>query len=163
VGGVIDLVNNKNSIILNEPAENVDWLNYKNKEIDLVFTSPPYFNTEYYAKNTKHENNQSWFKYNEYEKWRDLFLLKTLKNVGEILVDDGIIAINIIDITINGKTYNICEDIYNFMIPNGFTYMGYVGMRMKQRPKNINESNNKEYMSSYYVEPIWMFRKKIIK
>lgn len=155
-------VNDKDSIILNQPAEDVNWLVYKNKMVDLIFTSPPYFNTEYYAKNTEYETNQSWHRYNNYTSWRDSFLLKTLKDTTKILINDGIVAINIIDITINGKTYNICEDIYNFMINNGFVYLGYVGMRMKQRPKNIDGDNNKKYMSSYYVEPIWIYKKNNI-
>ena len=44
-------------------------------DIDTAFTSPPYFSTEEYNKGGDKEENQSWFKFNEYEKWRDDFYL----------------------------------------------------------------------------------------
>ena len=44
-------------------------------QIDCAFTSPPYFSTEEYNKGGELEENQSWFKFNEYDKWRDDFYL----------------------------------------------------------------------------------------
>jgi len=44
---------------------------HKLPEIDCAFTSPPYFATEEYNKGGEHEEDQSWHKFNEYEKWRD--------------------------------------------------------------------------------------------
>ena len=44
-------------------------------DIDCAFTSPPYFSTEQYNKGGKYEEDQSWSKFNEYEKWRDSFYL----------------------------------------------------------------------------------------
>ena len=35
--------------------------------IDCAFTSPPYFSTEEYNKGGELEENQSWFKFNEYD------------------------------------------------------------------------------------------------
>ena len=41
------------------------------KNVDCAFTSPPYFSTERYNEGGEKEELQSWFKFNEYEKWRD--------------------------------------------------------------------------------------------
>lgn len=151
------IIPKKKAIINNLPAETVDWAKYD--DIDLVFTSPPYFTTELYAKGEDWEVNQSWYKYNNYEKWRDGFLFKTIRNILPSLSNDAIFAINIMNITIGKLEYDICGDLYKFMNETGFNYIGYVGMRMKQRPKNVNEDKNKKYMESYYVEPIWIFKR----
>jgi len=148
----------KKSIILNLPAEDVNWEVYK--DFDLVFTSPPYFSTELYAKGSQFEYLQSWKRYSNYKNWRDNFLFKTINNIKPSLAKNAIFAINIFDINIKGYEYNVCEDLYEFMKSIDFQYKGYVGMRMRQRPKNIKNDANKEYMASYYVEPIWIYSKK---
>jgi len=144
--------------IYNTPAEETDWSQYNN--IDLVFTSPPYFSTELYAKGKEYDNLQSWNRYSNYSQWRDDFLFKSIKNIFPVLNKTSTFAINIFNININGDEFDVCGDLYDFMIKNGWDYIGYVGMRMKQRPKNINDNINKEYMASYYVEPIWIFKRK---
>ena len=47
-----------------------------NEEVDLCFTSPPYFDTEKYSD----EETQSWKKYSTKELWLNGFLGKTLEN-----------------------------------------------------------------------------------
>ena len=145
----------KQSVIVKLPAEDVKWGEYK--YFDLVFTSPPYFATELYAKGETFEELQSWSRYKEYEVWRDKFLFKSIENIIPSLSTQATFAINIFDINIKKEVYHVCEDLYNFMQSKGFNYKGYVGMRMKQKPKNIDDNKNKSYMASYYVEPIWIF------
>ena len=53
--------------------------------IDCAFTSPPYFSTEEYNKGGELEENQSWFKFNEYDKWRDDFYLPVAENTMKFL------------------------------------------------------------------------------
>ena len=45
----------------------------------MFFTSPPYFSTERYNEGGEKEENQSWFKFDEYSKWRDDFYLPVAK------------------------------------------------------------------------------------
>ena len=52
-------------------AEDLPWDEINN--VDCAFTSPPYFSTEEYNKG-EHEEDQSWFKFNEYEKCDDFYL-----------------------------------------------------------------------------------------
>lgn len=150
----------KLTIISDSPAEDYDWSKHKN--FDLIFTSPPYFTTERYAKNTNFENKQSWFRYNNNQSWIDNFLFKVLQETSSCLTKGGILAINIFDVELNkNKREYICEPMVKFCNKIGYKYIGYLGMRMKQRPKNFkNDLEKKEFMSSYYVEPIWIFEKK---
>ena len=148
----------KNAIVFNKPAEDLNWSKFSN--YDLVFTSPPYFSTELYAKNSEYENLQSWNRYSEYDNWCNNFLFKSIKNILPALTSDAIFAINITNLKINKNYYDVGTDLYKFMLNLGFKYEGFIGMRMKQRPKNLNENINKKYMSSYMVEPIWIYKRK---
>ena len=56
----------KKVTIYNTGAEDLPWDTIK--DVDCSFTSPPYFSTEEYNKGGEKEENQSWFKFNEYEK-----------------------------------------------------------------------------------------------
>jgi len=61
------------------------------EEVDLIFTSPPYFNTEIYSD----EETQSCNKFPEYRDWLDGYLYQTLKYVPETLKRGGYLVINI--------------------------------------------------------------------
>lgn len=60
--------------------------------IDLIFTSPPYFNTEKY---NEVEFTQSYIKYPSLENWKQGFLLPLLQNCFNALKPDGTFLINI--------------------------------------------------------------------
>lgn len=153
------LVSGKKSFAVCSPSEEYAWKSNK-QEYDLVFTSPPYFSTELYGKGIDGEYNQSWKKYPNAEDWLEKFLFKTIENINEIVIENGIFALNIFDVeTKKGNRFEICEKLNRFMKKEmKFNYLGYVGMRMKQRPKTFGE-NKDAYMASYYVEPIWIFQK----
>jgi DNA modification methylase len=69
------------------------------KEVDLVFTSPPYFNREAYS----NDNTQSYKKFSNYDSWRDGFLRPTLETCVKWLKKDRYLLWNIADIQIGGK------------------------------------------------------------
>ncbi len=58
---------------------------------DLVFTSPPYFNTEKYF----NESGQCWLDYPDLLLWKEKYLSVTFNNAFKFLKDDGKLAINI--------------------------------------------------------------------
>ena len=58
---------------------------HKLPPIDVAFTSPPYFATEEYNKGGEFESDQSWSKFNEYERWRDDFYLPVAENRWQFL------------------------------------------------------------------------------
>ena len=75
-----------------ELHKNKAFQKYKNK-IDLVFTSPPYFNAEIYFG----DKTDSSVRYPRYEDWRDKFLRRTLETCVSYLKKDGILIWNIAD------------------------------------------------------------------
>lgn len=144
---------------LESPAEDVDWSQFK--DIGLIFTSPPYFSTEKYALGALCESQQSWSRYPEYADWFQGFLETTLRSACRTLIPGGFLALNIFDVDMGKARYPVCKDLYRVLPSMGMEYVGYLGMRMKQRPKNIScQDSAREYMSAYYAEPVWMWRKK---
>ena len=84
-------------------AEDLPWNEIKN--VDCAFTSPPYFSTERYNEGGDKEELQSWFKFNEYESWRDNFFLPVSQNTFDSLKDSGVMMINILDPKVKGKRF----------------------------------------------------------
>lgn len=79
-------------------------------EVDLCFTSPPYFDTEKYSD----EKTQSYIKYPSEKKWIDGFLTKTIENCAYALKQDGYMILNIANTpkhkTIESETIRISEE-----------------------------------------------------
>lgn len=133
------------------PVEDATWNHFHNK-FDIVFTSPPYFNTEKYT----NEKTQSWNRYTSIESWLKNFLFKILEESWKVLREDGILAINVTD---SGKN-KICDPMNDFIskFPNA-NYVGELGMTMAQRP-------NMKFMkgqSGTFIEPIWIWSKNKLK
>ena len=71
---------------------NIGVEEYEPKDkFDLVFTSPPYFDTEKYSE----EETQSYLKFPTYEKWLNGFLRKLVENSIDLLNKGGYFIINI--------------------------------------------------------------------
>ena len=74
--------------IINKPFE--DWTT--EEKFDLVFTSPPYFDTEHY---TDFDNTQSYVRYPEYKVWVMKFLTPLIINSFKYLNDGGYFILNV--------------------------------------------------------------------
>ena len=138
-------------------AEDLPWDSIEN--VDCAFTSPPYFSTETYNKGGEFEEDQSWAKFNEYEKWRDEFYLPVALNSYNSLSEKGFLLTNIMDPKIKGTRYHSCDDLVDH-IPN---FIGQIGMRIMQRPQGKNKFQTKEelveFMNKLYIENVWCFGK----
>ena len=165
---------NKTSEFICQPAEDVDFMGYKDK-FDTVFTSPPYFNVERYS----YDDTQSWVKYKEIDEWNENFLQKTLKNLWCSIKSGGYLLVNISDVYSNSKWstergwLEICNPMNDFL--STFTdseYQGCIGMELAKRPNSggagtaksddySEESLNKakETKDKTFCEPIWIWRK----
>ena len=145
----------KKVTIYNTGAEDLPWDTIK--DVDCSFTSPPYFSTEEYNKGGEKEENQSWFKFNEYEKWRDDFFLPVSKKCFEVSKHT---LINIMDPTIKGKRYKSCDEVVDMLKDN---FVGQIGMRIMQRPKSDKlfetEKDKQDFMNKTFIENIWCFSK----
>ena len=141
--------------IYNCGAEDLPWDEIK--DIDCSFTSPPYFSTEEYNKGGEKEENQSWFKFNEYEKWRDDFFLPVSKKCFERSKHT---IINIMDPQVKGKRYRSCDEVVDMLKDN---FVGQIGMRIMQRPKSDKlfetEKDKQEFMNKTFIENVWCFSK----
>lgn len=150
--------------------------------IDCAFTSPPYFSTETYNKGGENEEDQSWFKFNEYERWRDDFFLPVSQKTFDSLSDTGHMLLNIMNPTIKGKMYPSCDEVCDLLRKD---FKGQLGMRIMQRPQSsktfldkwtdvkgtddseqvsdkegIDRTAMQDFMKKYYMENVWYFAKE---
>ena len=155
--------------MIDSPAEDVDYSRFENF-FDMVFTSPPYFNTEKYT----YDDTQSWVRYKTIDEWNKNFLHKTLDKIIPAVKQGGIIAINISDVYSSpDKGYvDIVNPMNDFLKEKGLEYQGCIGMEMAKR---MNSAGAGEARSDYYSEehreraeelqnqafgePIWIWKK----
>jgi hypothetical protein len=78
------------SDVIEAPAETFCELS----DIDMVFTSPPYFDHEKYSD----DQDQSYIKYPTQNEWVDGFLFPLIKNALRMLRSGGVLALNIADV-----------------------------------------------------------------
>ncbi len=96
---------------------------------DLVFTSPPYFNTEKYSD----EPDQSWVKYDTKEKWKKGFLKGMIQNAFINLKKGCPFALNIANV----RSYpDLVEDAKSLAIDIGFEYHGELKYSLSTMPSN---------------------------
>jgi len=139
-------------------AENLPWDEIV--DINCAFTSPPYFSTELYNKGGKHESDQSWSKYQEYNDWRDKFFLPVASNSFKSLSKtNGHLFVNIMDPKIKGTRYRTGDELVDSLLPH---FKGQIGMKIQQRAQGKSFTGNdenalKEYLAKTYIENVWCF------
>ena len=107
-------------------GDHPDYQQYKGK-LDMVFTSPPYFDREQYSE----DDEQSFKSYPMYSDWRDNFLKPTLTNAYESLRNDRYLLWNIADIKIGKDKYHHLEqDSIDIVESLGGQYKGKLKMLM---------------------------------
>lgn len=147
----------KEVVCYNAPAEDIlDVI--KSNKFDCIFTSPPYFSTELYDEGGD-DWKQSWARYPEYDNWWNKFYKPVLTACYESLSDTGSMMLNIMDPTVKTERYKTCDQMVDHIISLGGKFDGQIGMRIKQRPKNIKTSDLKKHLSTTYIENIWCFSK----
>ena len=141
-----------------EIHKNPSFQKYKGK-LDLVFTSPPYFNREQYSA----DESQSFKKFPEYEDWRDNFLRPTLKTAAEYLKNDRYLLWNIADIADGDGFMPLEKDSRDILAEYGLEYVETLKMLMTtmrgvkaETVKNCCKINGE--LQKY--EPIFVFYKK---
>ena len=126
--------------IENKGSEKMDCFNNIG---DLVFTSPPYFDTEKYF----NEEGQCWKDYPNLDEWKEKYLLQTFKNANNFLNANGKMCINI------SKKYEAC--IIETAISSGFELSETLYLDLKSdhfnRKKNVVKKS----------EPILIFKKQL--
>ena len=131
---------------------------HKLPKIDVAFTSPPYFSTEQYNKDGEHQEDQSWHKFNEYDKWRDDFYLPVAEKTMEV---SKFMFVNIMDPKIHGVRYRSGDELVDKFKDK---FLGQIGMRIMQRPKSDtlfkDEQEKADFMNKMFIENVWCFGPK---
>jgi tRNA1(Val) A37 N6-methylase TrmN6 len=112
---------------------------------DLVFTSPPYYNVERYSE----ESDQSYKKFDSYQKWLSGFLYVIVDESYRLLKDSGKLALNVK----NTSGYNIADDLLSYCSEKWNLEKIY----------HMRLSNNEFHRAGekmYHTEPIFIFGKK---
>ena len=126
--------------------------------IDVAFTSPPYFSTEQYNKGGEFQEDQSWSKFNEYERWRDDFYLPVAE---KSMAVSKFMFVNIMDPKIKGTRYRSSDELVNKLKDK---FIGQIGMRIMQRPKSDtlfkDEKEKADFMNKMFIENVWCFGPK---
>ena len=137
--------NNQTEIdMICSPAEDIKL----SKKVDLIFTSPPYFNTEKYDyDNPKQSHNR----YKTVDEWLEKFLFQCLSKFSENLIDEGHIVLNIAD-RLDGEE-NLIPKIITFMNGLPVKFIGTIGLQC------ISKNFYKHENNGVYCEPILVWKK----
>ena len=111
-------------------------------EFDLVMTSPPYFDIEKYSM----DEEQSYIKYDEYDKWVDGFLRPLVEKSYDVLKPGGYLCLNV-GMGLYEDTYKLMDEI--------FGVSGEYKMRLSQMCGRGIDKNR----SKFKYEPIIVGRK----
>ena len=139
-------------------GNNPEFQTYKGT-LDLVFTSPPYFDREQYSE----DKEQSYKLYPKYEDWRDNFLKPTLTTSFEYLKQNRYLLWNISDIKIGKDKYHPLEqDSIDIIESLGGEYKSKLKMLMTSMV-GVDQSKvkNSVKVGGTYLkyEPIFVFFK----
>jgi hypothetical protein len=115
----------------NTPAELFD---IESLSVDVVLTSPPYFNLEIY----NDDPNQSYNQFNTYDLWRDKWLVPLIERCLSVLKDDGISAWNVM----NFKKHDLTGDVIRTHEKHGWFLDTTVGFDSPLA--NIRKLKNKD-------------------
>ena len=104
---------------------------YQPTDVDLAFSSPPYFNLEKYSD----EDTQCMVRYSTLDEWFGRYAEPTIKNIYKSLNQDGLFATNIADYKTYGKKeYKVVDDWINISHGVGFKHVSTIKMMLNTRP-----------------------------
>jgi len=125
---------------------------YQPKDIDLAFSSPPYFNLEKYSD----EDTQCMVRYKTLEEWFSGYVEPTMENIYNGLNREGLFATNIADYkTYGNKEYKVVEDWIKTAERIGFKHVSTIKMMLNTRPG----VGNQKLAGREKYEGVYVFRK----
>jgi hypothetical protein len=118
---------------------------FDRNSVDLVFSSPPFFNLEIYSD----EQNQSSRRYLKYDEWRERFLRVILAQSRRILRRKGFLVINVS----SSRRCPLANDTLE-IASKLFTHNCTIQLAMPARPLQRAQKGG-----VYRTEPIYVFQK----
>ena len=124
-------------------------------KIDVMFTSPPYFDVETYS----HDNGQSIIKFNKYDLWLNGFVRPTIENIYKYLKVGGYAMINIKNMT-SGKKLPLFDDWFKiFKDIDGFEFVEVFEINHQSKRNVTMNTTYTEEKYKGFKEPVMVFRK----
>ena len=123
---------------------------YQPEDIDLAFSSPPYFNLEKYS----NEETQCMVQFKTEDEWFEGYVAPTMENIKRGLNDDGIFATNIADYKSYDRKepYEVVQRWIQTAEKVGFKYDGVIKMMLNTRPGVGNDrKQGREKWEGVYV------------
>ena len=122
---------------------------YVPEDVDLAFSSPPYFNLEKYSD----EPTQCMNQFTTLDEWFEGYVVPTMANIHKGLNPDGVFATNIADYKVGGKTeFKVCERWIETAEKLGFKYKQTIRMMLNTRPGVGNDkTSGREKFEGVYV------------
>lgn len=140
---IYDSIGNRGTIVKAVSEE------YRPKNVDLAFSSPPYFNLEKYCD----EPTQCMNRYKTLDEWFEGYAAPTMCNIYDGLNADGIFATNIADYKSYGnKEYKVVDRWVATAEKIGFKYQRTIKMVLNTRPGvGNNKTEGREKWEGVYV------------
>lgn len=122
---------------------------FEPENIDLAFSSPPYFNLEKYTD----EPTQCMVRYTTLDEWFEGYVEPTMKNIYKGLADNGIFATNIADYKSYGKKeYAVVDRWCETAKQMGFKQQRMIKMLLNTRPGvGNNKLEGRQKFEGIYV------------
>ena len=123
---------------------------YEPDDVDLAFSSPPYFDLEKYSD----EPTQCMVNYTTLDEWFDGYVAPTMQNIKRGLNSDGVFATNIADYKTYGQKepVEVCERWIATAERIGFKHTGTIKMMLNTRPGVGNDKTaGREKWEGVYV------------
>jgi hypothetical protein len=123
--------------------------NFEPTDIDLAFSSPPYFNLEKYCD----EPTQCMNRYTNMDEWFEGYVVPTMKNIYKGLNTDGVFATNIADYKSYGnKEFKVVDRWISTAESLGFKHKQTIKMILNTRPGVGNDKvAGREKFEGVYV------------
>ena len=122
---------------------------YEPEDVDLAFSSPPYFNLEKYCD----EPTQCMNRYTSIDEWFEGYVVPTMKNIHKGLNTDGVFATNIADYKSYGnKEFKVVDRWISTAESLGFKHKQTIKMMLNTRPGVGNDKvAGREKFEGVYV------------
>ena len=141
---ITDATGVKGTIVQNVSEE------YKPEDIDLAFSSPPYFNLEKYS----NESTQCMVRYKTLDEWFQGYVIPTMENIYRGLNREGIFATNIADYKSYDRKepYEVVQEWISYAERVGFKHTQTIKMMLTTRPGVGNDrKEGREKWEGVYV------------
>lgn len=115
--------------------------------VDMVFTSPPYFDEDGIIENYSDEPTQSHIKFPNRESWLEGFMGQTIRNCHAALKPDGVLALNV--------SNELAEAVTDEAVKKGFAYVETLQLRLSKMIGSKHKPGG-----PWTTEPVLVFKRK---